>query len=80
MRLSMPESSAIGVSGMAAPTTLRLSIFTSMPPSLTRSSCLSSPVTVTKLPCARAEIASAIRSVPEALEGLSAASAGSERG
>ena len=41
---------AIGVSGIAAVTTSRDASLISMPPSLTRSSCLSSPVTVTKLP------------------------------
>ena len=48
MRLSMPLSAAIGVSGSARLSTTRPSTFTSMPPSLTRSSCLSWPVTVTK--------------------------------
>ncbi len=36
--------------GSSAATTSSVSILTSMPPSLTRSSCLSSPVTVTKCP------------------------------
>ena len=42
------ESSAMGVSGSRARPTSSASILTSTPPSLTRSSCLSSPVTVRK--------------------------------
>ena len=50
MRLSRLESAAIGVSGFASATTSSEPIFTSMPPSFTRSSCLRSPVTVMNEP------------------------------
>lgn len=62
MRLSMPESAAMGASGIDSDTIPSVSSLTSMPPSFTRSSCLSAPVTVMKEPCARPEIASVIAS------------------
>jgi len=43
----MPLSAAMGVSESARESMTRVSTLTSMPPSLTRSSCFSSPVTVT---------------------------------
>ena len=57
MRLSRLESAAIGVSS-ASETTSSEPIFTSRPPSFTRSSCFSSPVTLMNVPCVSAEIAS----------------------
>ncbi len=75
MRLSTLESSAMGGSGSAAPVTTIQAILTSRPPSLTRSSILSSPVTSINEPEARAEMAS----VSDRRSGLEPASGSSSR-
>ena len=57
----MLESSAIGESSAAAATSMS-PIFTSSPPSFTRSSCFSSPVTLRNVPTDSPEMMSAIGS------------------
>ncbi len=58
----MEESAAMGVSGMAAPATSMPDRPISSPPSFTRSSCLSVPVAVRKVPAASPEMVSAAAS------------------
>jgi len=66
MRLSRDESAAMGVSGFASVMTSSEPTLTSSPPSFTRSSCFSSPVTRMKEPCESAEIASVVASASAA--------------